>query len=370
MAGTIGKRIERGGRRALRAVLRGVLPAPSDSPLVRDAVRRILVIRQDNRIGNLVMLTPLVEAARAAFPRATVDVLTSDAFPEVFAGNPAIARVIAAPKKAFIGHPLRFVRFFRALRRERYDLAFDASHMHEFSLSSAAAARMSGARVTVGYDRGDARAWLSRVVPLPPDGTHEMDIHVGLARAVAASDAPIGARGSLAPRWVVLADEARAAEARWRAWGVDARESIAIFLGGRGAKKWPAERFVEVADAAGARGRRAVFFGGPGEASDLDALRAQAGRVVAAPMPLRDFAATIAQVACVITADTGPMHVAVATGTPTVEIFTNSEPERYGYAHLPRHRVVGRKGIEVGVAEVVAALDQFLSDSPARRATP
>ncbi len=362
----IAKRLELTGRRALRAALRRALPAPPPSAdPVASEVARVLVIRQDNRIGNLVMLTPLLEAIRVAWPGAAVDVLTSDAFPEVFENLPGLHRVIAAPKKAFISNPIRFLSFFRALRRTRYDVVFDASHMHEFSLSSGAAARLTGAPVRIGYRRGDAETWLTRLVDLAPDGTHEMEIHLRLLRAVAPEAALPGAT-SLAPRWTITAEEAERAAERWRGFGCAPESAVAIFLGGRGAKKWPAAKFVEVA--AGLRDRTPVFFGGPGEATDLDALRTTPGRVVAPPMALREFAATIARCAAVVSADTGPMHVAVAAGARTVEIFTNSEPERYGYAHLPGHAVVGRKGVDVSVAEVLAAFDSVLSMPAQERA--
>ncbi len=99
-----------------------------------------------------------------------------------------------------------------------------------------------------------------------------------------------------------------------------------------------------------------VFFGGPAEQESLRTLPAIDGATNAPVLPLREFAATIASCSAVVTSDTGPMHVAVAAGVPTVEIFSASEPERYGYAHLPRHRVVGRKGVDVGVDEVESAL--------------
>ena len=169
------KKLERSGRKALRAALRAALPRPAPTADPDPAkVARVLVIRQDNRIGNLVLITPLLDGIRKAFPGAQVDVLTSDAFPEVFTGNTAVSKVIAAPKRAFIGHPIRFLAFFRELRRTGYDVAFDCSHMHEFSLSSAAAARLTAATVRAGYARGDADLYLTRLVPPRPDGTHEM----------------------------------------------------------------------------------------------------------------------------------------------------------------------------------------------------
>lgn len=351
------KRLERTGRKALRAALRLGLPRPAAPPSIDTAwVKKVLVIRQENRLGNLVMLTPMISAVRLAFPKADVHVLTSDVFPDVFTAHPAIAKVIAAPKKAFIGNPIRFLSFFRALRRESYDLAFDCSHMHEFSLSSGAATRMVAARATIGYRRGDADLYLQRLVDPMPAGTHEMDIHMALLRAVAPPDAGLPAPGTLRPSWQIAPSEAASASARWAAWGIAEGSATGVFLGGRGTKRWPPEKFAEIARREIARGRKVVFFGGPGEKDALDALRSFEGARVAEPLALREFAATMRGCRIVVTSDTGPMHVAVAVGVPTIQIFSASEPERYGYAHLPEHRVVGRQGEEVAVDTVDAAL--------------
>lgn len=353
------KRLERKGRDALRAVLRLGIRKPAVPKTIDSAwVKKVLVIRQENRLGNLVMLTPMISAVRLAFPKADVHVLTSDVFPEVFDALPGIARVIAAPKKAFIGNPIRFLSFFRALRREQYDLAFDCSHMHEFSLSSGAAARMVSAQATVGYKRGDADLYLQHLVEPMPAGTHEMDIHMALLRAVTPPDslARLPARGTLRPSWQITPEEATRASARWAAWGIAEGTATGVFLGGRGTKRWPPEKFAELARREIAREKTVVFFGGPGEKGALETLRSLAGARVAEPLPLREFAATMRGCAIVVTSDSGPMHVAVAVGVPTIQIFSASEPERYGYAHLPEHRVVGRQGEEVSVDTVDAAL--------------
>lgn len=361
MARKLTKRLELSGRKALRAALRATLPKPGTTADPDPAaVRRVLVIRQDNRIGNLVLVTPLIDGIRAAWPQASVDVLTSDAFPEVYEGNPSLRRVIAAPKKAFIGNPIRFLSFFRGLRAEKYDVAFDCSHMHDFSLSSGAAARLTAAAVRVGYRRGDADLYLTRLVDLAPEGTHEMEIHLRLLRAIAPG-AGLPAAETLSPRWMVSSDEARRAAGRWEEWGITEGVAIGVFLGGRGPKRWPAERFAAIARIAVTAGRPVVFFGGPAEQDALAALPKVDGSTIAPPLPLREFAATMRGCVAIVTADTGPMHVAVAVGVPTVAIFTASEPERYGYAHLPGHRVVGRKGVHVDVADVQSALEAVLA---------
>ena len=93
MADNALKKLERTGRKALRAALRLGLPTLDAPPAIDAAwVKKVLVIRQENRLGNLVMLTPMLSSVRLAFPKAEVHVLTSDVLPRCFTRIPRSRR--------------------------------------------------------------------------------------------------------------------------------------------------------------------------------------------------------------------------------------------------------------------------------------
>ena len=100
---------------------------------------------------------------------------------------------------------------------------------------------------------------------------------------------------------------------------------IAFFVGGHGAKRWPSERWIDLASRVAADGGRVALFAGPEEAASVPALRsALDGRaVVVEPQPLRTFAAVLGAAALVVTPDSGPMHLAVAVGTPVVAVLAS-----------------------------------------------
>ena len=81
---------------------------------------------------------------------------------------------------------------------------------------------------------------------------------------------------------------------------------------------------------------------------------------MAPSLPLRRFAAVLAQARAVVTADTGPMHLAVALDVPTFEIFQGSDAVRFGYGHLPGHRLIDAGMGEVDLEEAWEALSDFL----------
>ncbi len=343
----LGKALERGGKAALRGTLVKLLPRPRrpDGPADPAQVRRVLAVRHDARLGNLLLLTPSLRLLKTAFPAARVDVLLSDRYGEALRFNPCVDEVLTAKSLA-------------GLRTRRYDLAFDFSPQHAFSLSSAVWTAFSGASRRIGFERGDAAKFLDDLVPVPTDRAHET---ANLARLVrrAAPGAALPPDAALKTEWHFGPGEREAGEKTWRSWGLDG-DSVALFLGARAEKRLPAEWFLALCEKLRATGRRVVLTGGPAERELLRGIAIPEGVVVAPELPLREFAAAIASARAVLTADTGPMHLAVAVGAPTVELFSHTETWRFGYAHLPEHRILDTGGRHPTVDEAWRALSEML----------
>ena len=345
----LGKSLETGGKNFLRASLVRLLPRPRPRAGAADpeSVRRVLVVRHDARLGNLLLLTPSLRLIKAAFPKARVDVLLADKYGDALKHNPNVDEILTA--SALPGLPLR-----------GYDLAFDFSPQHAFSLSSAVWTALSGAKRRVGFDRGDAARFLDDLVPVPTDRAHET---ANLARLVrrAAPAAPLTPDAELRTEWRFGPGEREAGEKAWRGWGLDG-ESVALFLGARAEKRLPPEWFLELANHLRASGRKVALTVGPAERELLKGLPIPDGVVVAPELPLREFAAAIANARAVLTADTGPMHLCVALGVPTVELFSHTETWRFGYAHVPGHRVLDTQGRHPTVHEAWTAVSDVLAE--------
>ena len=166
----LGQSVERGGKALLRAVLAGLLPMPRrpEGPIDPAAVHRVLAVRHDSRLGNLLLLTPSLRLIKTAFPAARVEVLISRRYGDALAHNPCVGEILTA-------------KTLPGLRLRGYDLAFDFSPQHAFSLSSAVWTALSGAKRRVGFDRGDAAKFLDDLVAVSAEREHET---AGLARLV------------------------------------------------------------------------------------------------------------------------------------------------------------------------------------------
>jgi heptosyltransferase-3 len=344
----LGKNLERGGKNLLRGSLVKLLPKPRrpDGPVDPKTVHRVLAVRHDARLGNLLLLTPALRLIKTAFPNARVDVLLADKYGDALKFNPSVDEVLTA--KSLPG-----------LRARGYDLAFDFSPQHAFSLSSALWTAASGAKRRIGFDRGDAEKFLDDLVPVPSERAHET---VNLASLVrhAALGIQLPPDAELRTEWHFGPGELEAGKKTWLSWGLNA-DSVALFLGARAEKRLPAEWFLELAAHLRSAGRRVALTGGPAERKLLKGLTIPDGVVVAPELPLRQFAAAIANARAVLAADTGPMHVCVAAGVPAVELFSHTETWRFGYAHLPGQRVLDSGGRHPTVHEAWSALSDLLA---------
>jgi ADP-heptose:LPS heptosyltransferase len=119
---------------------------------------------------------------------------------------------------------------------------------------------------------------------------------------------------------------------------------VAIHPGARDSRRrWPTERFAEVADALAARSYEVVVTGDASEHDLVAQVAATARRPVrplAGMLTLGGLTGLYAECAGVVANDTGPLHLATALGTPTVGIYWLSNFVNCAPPQRARHRPV------------------------------
>src|SRR4249920_930524 len=73
------------------------------------AIRRVLLVRPDERIGNLVLLTPLIDAVRREWPRARLDLVVGGAMAPLMRGDPRFGDIHVFDKRALVRNPLGLI---------------------------------------------------------------------------------------------------------------------------------------------------------------------------------------------------------------------------------------------------------------------
>ena len=276
---------------------------------------RILIIRL-SAIGDCVMASPLAAALRAHFPDAHIAWAVQNKSLSVVRGNPHIDEVIA-----WRGGLKGLGAAAKIARARRFDVALETQGLLKSTLLMA----LSGAPqrlVSPNFGRL-ARLFSTQIIAHPPGWIYPPDRYLYWAKALGA---PIPSEARLT---VPQSEEDRALAAQFlRESGVP---EGALLIGvnpgcSAPARKWDAANFAQTAQALAAEfpDARFVTFGGPQDGADaaqiIGALPPQRAVDAAGRLPLCASAALIAKCAVLLTNDTGPMHLAVAVGTPVVAV--------------------------------------------------
>lgn len=91
-----------------------------------DAIQRILICRPTHRLGNLLLLSPLVQELESTFPNSEIDLLVNHSCAvQLYQNYENVNIVIAFPKKPFKS-PKKYLRTLVRFRRKNYDLTINA----------------------------------------------------------------------------------------------------------------------------------------------------------------------------------------------------------------------------------------------------
>lgn len=329
---------ERGARRRSRDIERrlkeALLPLAcrifirhqaGSSPLRREALpdlgsaRKILLIRQDSRLGNLVLITPFLQALRQVAPQARIGAFIDHRFAELLDGTPWVDEFIIQHRRRLIRYPWTYPTHLANTRRAGWDIAFELSNPDTHSFLNTFAAAVSGAPLRVGFDHPSSRNALSAPVGLPETECHFSLAPLLLLSALGAT--PPVPRMRLSPALATAGKEPHHVPAA----------PIVLHAGGRGRKAWPLERFAALIEGLQPSEReKLIVIGGPGETQLLGALsrRVRSAGVLQIKTPAQ-LVSILAGAHLYIGCDAGPLHVAAALGTATLAIFIASHPLRY-----------------------------------------
>ena len=295
---------------------------------------RILVIRTD-RIGDVVLTTPLIRALKRTFPSAHLAAMVRPYAEAVLAGNPHLDEVILDESGDADAGTAGFCRQVRSLRQRRFDTALLLLPTRRLAWMLFFAG--IPLRIGVGskpYQLLTCMQTVSRqnYVPL----RHEADYCMDLGRKIGVDDDDLSVE-------VFVGDEERRAarEIIAERAGGDVDSSASVLVGihvgsGRSAPNWRVDRYVELAELLLQDDRvRIGLTGAPEESHLIEPFRA-AGRdrmIDLTGLPLRSTTVVISQLSALVSASTGPMHIAAGLRVPTVSLFcplSACSPELWG----------------------------------------
>jgi heptosyltransferase I len=312
--------------------LRSLLERPSE-------VERLLIVRL-SAMGDVIHTLPAAQALREAFPGATIGWLIEERWAELLCSPGTPLRGPRSARKPLAdwvhtvdlkgwGRSLfslstaeRIARVWNDVRSAHYDVAVDL----QGAIRSAVLARWSGASVVWGGSQtreAPASLWYTRKAIVR--GAHVIEQNLSVVGAL------VGEKRTVPRVEFPRSDAAESAiESRLRDAGI--RDFAILNPGaGWGAKRWPVERYGEVARELAGCGLRAIVNFGPGEeelAREVEARSDGAARGL--QCSISELIALTRSARLFIGGDTGPLHLAAALGVPVVGIYGPTDPARNG----------------------------------------
>lgn len=315
------------------------------SPASRYANATILICRPNTRLGNTLLMTPLLEEIEATLPSARVEILTAcPAAHEVFREFPSVRRVHQLPFRG-VRHPLRHLLTLLRVRRVRYDILIDPCPR---SWTARFLTRHLPARLKLGFSSAHKTAGVDISVPFEGAPPHMGDYPVYLLRrGLLGLDADSARKA--APRLNIrLTDSERAAgrDEIERVLGAGSGPVVAVAAHATGAKRFSVDwwRRMIASLRTHVPAARVIEIRPPNGMAALPELPAYYSRRV------REVAAVAAAVDSFVCADSGLMHLSAATDAATVGLFKVTEPRLY----VPRRGASCAVTASDGAPELVA----------------
>jgi len=280
---------------------------------------RSICIVKLGAIGDVVNSLPFVCRLRSAYPEARITWLIAPLALELVRGHDAVDEFIAVDVKRKSSLP----GIARRLRNGKFDLVIDLQRI----LKSALLTRVTGAPRRLGFDRARCKelSWLFTNERIPPRRDPGVTVEQYLEFADHLGLPP------QEPEWRLPRDD----------WDASPPQACLNIGASKPANQWPVERWSELAHglAREVAPERIALSGGPGDRHLAQAIL-RAGPVgmldTVGKLSLRESAGLIAASSVFIGGDTGPMHMAVALGTPLVALFGAADPGRTGPYRLPQ----------------------------------
>lgn len=270
----------------------------------------------------MVMSRYLVAAIQQEFPGAALGFIVKKGLESCPGVIPAGARVYVFSKKEYPG--LRGVyRFGRLLKRDPWDMFFSLPD----SFSAAVMAWATATPMRIGYGK-EGRNFLLTHAYRKPSGMHRSDIYRNLLYQFLKKEMPAA---------LPLATSVNDA----------AREGLVVNINSEAiSRRWPIEKAVSVLrDVYTAMPMPVTLVGSPADKPHVDAVAAllPPGMPVtnlAGKTSLPELAGVIGKAQWMLSADSGPAHLAALSDTPVLVTFGAGDEHETGPAFFQRHAVV------------------------------
>lgn len=301
-----------------------------------DNIKKIVILRTD-RIGEVLLTTPLIEALKEKFPQAQISFVTSPYARDIISDRADLKNIILFDT---IKEPPLLEAFSLAgiLRKHKFDLAVIVNPHKVLHLGCF----LAGIKYRIGFDRKWSFLLTHKIEDKKSEGRmHEVEYNLELLKTIGIE------KKEIAPSIPVTDESASYIESLLKKFGAD--RVIVIHPGSSNPdKRWPAKNFRELIRKLSADGKVTMVVGDSSEkvlCHDITSGISDNVHNFCAIFSLKQLTALLKRADMLITNDNGPMHIAAAVGTKVIAIFGRDipgvGPKRwgpYGKGHIVFHK--------------------------------
>jgi heptosyltransferase-3 len=313
---SIGRRINDARRFVMHGVAKGIGKTNlSETSIDPSQVKRVLISRPNHRLGNQLLLTPLLQELSNSFPGCKIDLFVKGfAGPTIFQNYTAVDRIMKLERKPF-NHLFNYLRGWTQLQKTSYDLVINVVH------------NSSSGRIAAQFARGRFKLFCEEdpaLLAQHPDAVHMAKYPVYYLRKYL----PVSKEALPIPRvdLKLSADELRAGAAKLHEIVPNTRKSISIFTFATGDKMYDTswwEKCYEALQQAFPDHNIVEVL----PVENVSQLNFKAPSFYS--KDIREISAFIANTEVFVGADSGMMHLASASLTPTLGLFAVTKSDVY-----------------------------------------
>ncbi|MDX9702771.1 MAG: lipopolysaccharide heptosyltransferase II [Candidatus Auribacterota bacterium] len=304
---------------------------------------KILIIKP-SALGDVLHALAVAGEIKKVYPDVCISWVVNREYAELLDNNPVIDKVYVferrkwGRKRRVLKTASEFLKLIQSVRNAHYDCLIDLQGL----LRSGLITIFSGAKIKIGLSdaREGSRLAYKHLITVHDKKRHAVDRYLKTVRYFGI-EPECPNRIAFPLKWNQSVNDA--VEQIFRNHGLtDGSLKIALNPNARwDTKCWPFEYFAQLADMLYEKmNAQIVFVGSPSDRSNIDKiLSAMNHKPVDAvgKTSLLELAALLARMDCLVTNDSGPMHMSVAVGTPVVALFGPTDPAKtgpYGEGHV------------------------------------
>jgi ADP-heptose:LPS heptosyltransferase len=307
-----------------------------DHTITPDNVNRIVVAKLIG-MGSILQATPLLKSLKRQYPDAKLTFVTMRSNQELLKRLSCVDEILVLDDRSLARMGITTIETVAALIRQRADLYFDLEVYSGFAsllaLWAATRNRLGFYRHSTAFKKGIYTHLMYFNTRMP---VRQLYLQLGRVAGI-----PAGEDESTGP--IQINDDERSAALRFLdeipGWH---RNEPYIVINPNASdllleRRWPAQSVIEAIEHLVTAGHQIALMGAPNEASFVQSLFEMMTPEVqfrvantAGRLSLGELLALLQGAACVLTNDSGPMHMAIALERPTVCLFGPANPEHYG----------------------------------------